>query len=199
MKSKQFIRIAAACATALLFTSATTPVALADENKPNRIDPCPVSISKPMGAEEFSKIHLTNPSGGIPISATHVSSKIVGYVQQGAKVTGDPGMTISISRSRGTKFSVGLSASATAEAGVLFAKASTTAGVTITNSWTTNRTESGSWKIPNNGRRGWISIGSDKYRVTGKVRYATLSCTHYNKTITRYGISKGASFKRGQF
>lgn len=92
-----------------------------------------------------------------------------------------------------------MSASATAETGVLFAKTYISAGVTVTNSWVTNRTEEGSWQIPNNGRRGWLSIGSDKYSVTGTVRYATPSCSFYNKTITRDAISQAASFRRGQF
>ena len=119
----------------------------------------------------------TTSTKGVPVSVSISSVKLIGYVRQGSRVTGDPGMTISISRSVGTTFSAGISASATAEAGVLFAKASVTAGVTVTTSWTTNRTEQGSWTIPNNGRRGWISIGSDKYRVTGRIRYATPSCT----------------------
>lgn len=81
------------------------------------------------------------------------SVRLAGYVQNGDKVTGDPGMRIKTSRSSGTQFSVGVSASATAEAGVIFARASVTAGLTLTNSWTTNRVEEGSWDIPNNGRR----------------------------------------------
>lgn len=127
------------------------------------------------------------------------SVRLAGYVQNGDKVTGDPGMRIKTSRSSGTQFSVGVSASATAEAGVIFARASVTAGLTLTNSWTTNRVEEGSWDIPNNGRRGWISIGSDKYLVTATVMYTDARCNTYPKTVKHYAISSGASFKRGQF
>lgn len=190
---------ATAIAVALVFSGGPTLSAQAVSPDPNRAVPCPMGNVEQSSHSSESTDPQTTSTKSVPVSVSISSVKLIGYVRQGSRVTGDPGMTISISRSVGTTFSAGISASATAEAGVLFAKASVTAGVTVTTSWTTNRTEQGSWTIPNNGRRGWISIGSDKYRVTGRIRYATPSCTFYTKAVTYDGISKGASFKRGQF
>lgn len=134
---------------------------------------------------------------GVPISARTVTTKLVGYVQNGNRVTGDPGMTISISREKGTVFKVDVSTSLTGEANVVFAAASQSTGIGIGTEWKTTTTESGSYQIPNGKRRGWISIGSDKYEVTSRVTYSGKNCRTSIKTVTHYGISKGASFKRG--
>lgn len=143
--------------------------------------------------------NVSESNADYPISVSNTRSSLIGYVQNGARVVGEPGMTIEISRTIGTTFTVGVSASATVEADMVFAKASATAGFTLTNSWSSTTEYRGSWVIPNNGRRGWISIGSDKYRVTGTVHYVTQRCAYYTRTKTYDAISNDVSFRHGQF
>lgn len=166
---------------------------------PNGAVPCIYSeptLPRSYAADARFVPNATSPAR-VGVKSTVVRN--AGYVQNGDRVTGDPGMTIKISRSSGTQFSVGVSASATAEAGLVFARASATAGISLTHSWTTTRTEERSWTVPNNGRRGWISIGSDKYEVTAVIQYSGSRCETSQKTKKFYAISSGASFKIGQF
>lgn len=93
---------------------------------------------------------------------------------------------------------VGANVSASADANLIFAKASASISVNITNSWTASQEVSGSWHIPNNGRRGWIAVGNDKYRVTGTVKYQRPNCSVYTKQVSFDGISTDISYKHGQ-
>ncbi|WP_029146015.1 hypothetical protein [Microbacterium luticocti] len=138
-----------------------------------------------------------------PLSDTAVSYKVtkatyLGFHQDGPRVTGPGGTTISISRGAGTTFSVDVSASATAEAGVIFAKASATLGISVSNTWTSNTTYRDSWAIPKSYSRGYLAIGNPKYRITATVTYQSPNCTTYTRTKNYDGITHDIDFDNGK-
>lgn len=111
------------------------------------------------------------------------------YIQPGDRAWGRAGTTISVTKSKGTSFTAATSASATAEAGLIFTKASAQFGLTLTKGWTTDTSFSDSFAIPKGGKSyGWIGVGTGSYAVTSKVTYWNENCS--TSTVTKAYIAR---------
>lgn len=152
--------------------------------------PCPYSVSA-------TTLRSVSAVTDIPVSAVSHSISYTGFVQDGDKVYGTPGTTITISRETGHTYSVGIDSSFSLEASIVFGSASTSFGTNISASRTISRGESGSWTVPYNVTRGWIAVGSEKVRVTATVKYARPNCSFYTKQTSYEGIKGHTLFTHG--
>lgn len=120
------------------------------------------------------------------------------FIQAGDRAWGRAGTTISVTKSKGTSFAAAGSASATAEAGMVFAKASTQFGLTLTRGWTTDTSFSDSFAIPKGGKPyGWIGVGTGSYKVKSKVTYWNENCSTSTVTKTYVARDKDVHFDNG--
>ena len=203
MTLTSFIQSALSGIAVVALSSSLTTGAFANSSEHERFlptdTPCAASVDPGVGTTSASTGDSTALSGrNVPISARSVSAKYVKF-HEDERVTGGPGETISISQEKGQTFSVAVSASMTAEAGVLLAKASATTGISLTTQWTASRTYSSSWTVPKSYTRGYLAIGNPEYSVRGVVKYSnTQTCQTFNKTVTVRGIKKEVAFAHGR-
>lgn len=78
---------------------------------------------------------------------------------------GRSGGTLTIALGESVTTGGSITGTTSAEAGVIFAKASVSVGVTIKKDWTSSVTRSYSWKVPSSQSTGWIEAGHHAYKV----------------------------------
>jgi uncharacterized membrane protein len=116
--------------------------------------------------------------------------------KSGDRIYGDAGVTLTIAKGTTHTFSGSLTGTTTAEAGVIFAKASLAVGLTVGYSRAATTTQGGSWTVPSNQNPGWLEMGDHAYNVKyTKYHYAS-PCTKVNdKTNTIKGATNSAWIK----
>lgn len=102
-----------------------------------------------------------------PAGTQYNTSQSVSYIANGtSRIYGSAGGTLTIAAGTSKTISGSLQTTASAEAGVVFAKASVSVGVTIGLSKTVTTTNSYSWVVPANQNPGWIELGSAGYQIS---------------------------------
>lgn len=107
--------------------------------------------------------------------------------QSGAAVTGGPGVTLSITRSKSFTVSGSVTGTAGFDAGAIIAKASASVGVTLGASYSSTITHGGSWKVPRTWKVGELAVGSLTYSGKWYQKRELPTCRIYT--------SKSGSFK----
>jgi hypothetical protein len=111
------------------------------------------------------------------------------------RVYGDPGTTVSISRGTTNTITGSISTVSEAEAGVIFAKASVSLGISVAKSKSVTTTVGGSYKIPGSAsKRGWIELGSMGYDIYWYKDVWNQGTCKYTKVVgkTLKGVSASA-------
>lgn len=107
-----------------------------------------------------------NPRACQPAGVQYNTTQSVSYITDGAsRIYGSPGGTLTIASGTSKAISGSLQTTASAEAGVVFAKASVSVGVTIGLTRTVTTTNSYSWVVPADQNPGWIELGSAGYQI----------------------------------
>lgn len=121
------------------------------------------------------------------------TSVYVGNIDE--RVYGKSGGTLTISKGTTQTWSGSITGTTTAEAGVIFAKASASVGITISSSRTQSLTVGYSWTVPSTQSTGWIEAGNRGYNVK-YTKYNYLSPCKYNvlKTGTVKGVTSNVMF-----
>lgn len=89
---------------------------------------------------------------------------------------GRSGGTLTITLGESVTTGGSISGTTTAEAGVIFAKASVSVGVTIKKDWTNSVTRAYSWPVPSKQSTGWIEAGHRAYYVSYKQYRVDANC-----------------------
>lgn len=87
-------------------------------------------------------------------------AKTVFVPDPGKRVYGATGVTLSITAAKGTSWTGTVSASGTAEIGLIVASAKETYGGSYSWGKTTTVTLGGTWKVPSSQKTGWLALGS---------------------------------------
>ncbi|MGO4596932.1 hypothetical protein [Terrabacter sp. 2RAF25] len=108
---------------------------------------------------------------------------------------GKSGGTLTISLGESVTTGGSITGTTSAEAGVIFAKASVSVGVTIKKDWTSSVTRAYAWKVPSTQSTGWIEAGHHAYKVTYTKKTVVPPCTlHTDKTGTIVGNTSAIEF-----
>lgn len=108
---------------------------------------------------------------------------------------GAGGGTISISRSESVSFSSSITGTVAAEAGVIFAKASVSVGITIGRTADTTLSKSYSYTVPASQTSGWVEMGFRGYRINYDKGYYASPCTWVSqRKSTIYGVTQNTFF-----
>lgn len=120
----------------------------------------------PIQSAPVSEASSPAPDGVCSGGWVYTTTKTSGPTFQqaaGASVSGDGGITLSLSRSKTYTVTGTISGSTSAEAGVIFAKASATVGASVALSHSSTITSGGTWTVPSNWAGGRLTAGSMKY------------------------------------
>lgn len=105
------------------------------------------------------------------------------------RVYGQRGVTLSISKGVSKTIGGSVTGTASAEAGVIFAKASASLSISVEVSRTTTTTFGASWKVPKKQAVGWLKVGTRNGHTFKWQRY------HYaspcRKIVDAHGRGKG--------
>jgi len=83
------------------------------------------------------------------------------------RLYGDPGILLEISKGESSSISGSITGTTTAEAGIVFAKASVAVSISISKEKTVTTTKGGSWRVPKKAKkRGWLEMGALGYNIT---------------------------------
>ena len=108
---------------------------------------------------------------------------------------GRSGGTLTIALGESVTTGGSITGTTSAEAGVIFAKASVSVGVTIKKDWTSSVTRSYSWKVPSTQSTGWIEAGHHAYKVSYTKKTVVPPCTlRVDKTGTIVGNTSAIEF-----
>lgn len=107
---------------------------------------------------------------------------------------GQSGGTISIALGESVTTGGSITGTTSAEAGVIFAKASVSVGVTIKKDWTNSTTRSYSWKVPKAQKTGWIEAGHRAYAVSYTKNTIVAPCNVKKKTGKIVGNTSNIQF-----
>jgi len=141
------------------------------------------------------KIGLPKPGFENGPTQYKLSTKQVYIGDRDTRTYGSGGGTITIEKGESVETGGSLSATTTAEAGVVFAKASVSVGVTISKSWSTSLSKSYSWTVPSARTSGWIEMGSVGYKITYERGHYKSPCTWVSeKKDTITGVTKNLWF-----
>jgi hypothetical protein len=111
------------------------------------------------------------------------------------RVFGSPGGVLSISVGQTTTVSGSLQTTVTAEAGVIFAKASASVGITIGLSRAVTVTSGFTWTVPANQPHGWVEIGLHGYRINwSRYHYVTPCRQVTDRSGTLVGVTSNIHF-----
>jgi hypothetical protein len=106
---------------------------------------------------------LQSCQGGV-VYNTSLTSLYLGDTS--TRVWGAGGGTLTIASGKSVTTSGSLQTTASAEAGVVFAKVSVSVGVTVGLSTTNTTTNSYSWPVPTSQNPGWIEMGHYGYQIS---------------------------------
>lgn len=135
------------------------------------------TVSVPAYASDTVGPQVCEPSG-----TQYTTTQYTKYIgNSSTRVYGASGGTLTISAGKQTTVSGSLQGTASAEAGVIFAKASASVGISIGLSKTVTVTNSYSWKVPASQSVGWIELGSAGYQITWSKGYYSTPCV-WNRT-----------------
>ena len=105
------------------------------------------------------------------------------------RVYGDSGITLSISKGVSKTIGGSVTGTASAEAGVIFAKASASLAISVQGSRTTTTTFSGTWTVPKSQKTGWLEVGTyDGYTFKWSRYHYASPC---RKVVDAKGTGKG--------
>jgi hypothetical protein len=108
---------------------------------------------------------------------------------------GRSGGTLTIALGESVTTGGSITGTTSAEAGVIFAKASVSVGVTIKKDWTSSVTRSYSWKVPSTQSTGWIEAGHHAYKVSYTKKTLVAPCNlRTDKTGTIVGNTSAIEF-----
>jgi hypothetical protein len=110
------------------------------------------------------------------------------YIKGTDRDYGDAGVVVAIAVGEATTWTGSVTGGVSAEAGIIFAKASTSFSVTISASHSTTVTKSGSWTVPESARKGgYLEAGASGISFDYKKTYWVSPCK--KKTVS--GSAKG--------
>ena len=123
------------------------------------------AVSAPSGCPDLGDTWCSTSS-----SATYVGDR-------STRAYGDAGGTLSITVGRQVTTGGSISGTTTAEAGVIFAKASVQVGVTVHRDWSNSVSHTYSWTVPSTQRVGWLEAGHRAYWVSYSKKVLSWPCT----------------------
>lgn len=129
-------------------------------------------------------------SDGGPVNDYHMSEKGRYIGNRNTRTYGASGGVLSISRGKTVTVTGSLTTTATAEAGVIFAQASASVGVSVGLSKAVTTTVGYTWAVPKTQPEGWVEMGSHGYTVDWTFGHYVSPCTWY---VTRRGQVVGAT------
>lgn len=151
MKKQMWVRGSMAAALAAGIACAVAPASFADQRGP---EACP----------EVGQVSYTT------------SSSAVYRGDRTTRTYGASGGELEITLGESVTTGGSITGTTSAEAGVIFAKASVSVGVEIRKDWTNSVTRAYRWTVPSSQREGWIEAGHRAYNVTYSKKQIVAPC-----------------------
>jgi hypothetical protein len=131
---------------------------------------------------------VCNPGGKSPYYK--FSGKKLTYLRaRDGRIYGQSGVTLSISKGVSKTIGGSVTGTGSAEAGVIFAKASVSLAISVQYSRTTTTTFGASWTVPKSQPTGWLEVGTNNgYTFRWKRYHYRSPCT---VVVDAHGTAKG--------
>jgi hypothetical protein len=149
-----------------------------------------VLVPLPASADTGGKkqIAVCDP-GGNPPHYAFSGKKAIYIPARHGRVYGQSGVTLSISKGVSKTIGGSLTGTSSAEAGVIFAKASVSLAISVQYARTTTTTFGGSWTVPKKQSVGWLEVGTrGGYTFKWQRYHYRTPCT---KVVDAHGTAKG--------
>lgn len=128
------------------------------------------------------------------------TNKHIPSTEAGARVDGDPGITLSIQVNKTYAVNASLQTTASVDAGVVFAKVGGSVAATVGASSSVSTANGGAWTVPAGGQRGWLEIGSSGYQISWEKGTWQSPCTWVPAgSGTTEGATGNTSFANGLY
>jgi hypothetical protein len=167
---------AVAAVAAALFTGSVAPAYAAE----------PVSAAVPASTQSLcpgNYVHYTVASSGYNFQQATGSMSYV---------SGDTGVTLSISTSTSFTVSGSLTTTGSITASSVVASVQASVGVTVTQTKSGTTTNSGAWTVPSNYLKGALAIGSLKYHGTVYKYLENSACVDILQATTAYNAPQNS-------